>query len=96
MSLMIIISSFSSCVPLLSQKVRGTVLGFVKVQRGRRDKTILHRQKRLFSFQNDHFLYFLWFEKWRVLDTAIMLMATSRKQVTHRWFIAAFSHVNAF
>ena len=33
--------------------------GFVQVQRGRRDNTILHRQKRLLSFQNDHFLYFL-------------------------------------
>ena len=40
------------------QKVRGTVSGFVQVQRGRRDNTILHRQKRLLSFQNEHFLYF--------------------------------------
>ena len=41
------------------QKFRGTVSGFVQVQRGRRDNTILHRQKTLLSFQNDHFLYFL-------------------------------------
>ena len=40
------------------QKVRGTVFGFVQVQRGRRDNTVLHRQKRLLSFQNDYFLYF--------------------------------------
>jgi len=44
------------------------VSGFVQEQQGRRDKTILHRQKRLLSFQNDHFLYFLtkkalWFEE---------------------------------
>ena len=50
------------------EKVRGTVLGFVQVQRGHRDKTIVYRQKRLYSFQNDHFLYFLttkalWFEE---------------------------------
>ena len=50
------------------QRVRGTVFGFVPVQRGRRDNTILHRQKRLLSFQNDYFLYFLtieelWFEE---------------------------------
>ena len=55
-SLMIIISSFSSCVPLLSQFRKS---GFVQVQRGRRKGTILHRQKWLLSFQNDHFLYFL-------------------------------------
>ena len=52
------------------QKVCGTVPGFVQVQRGRRDNTILHHQKRLLSFQNDHLLYFLtikalWFEEWR-------------------------------
>ena len=41
------------------QKVSGTVSGFVQVQRGRRDTTVLYRQKRLLSFQNDHFLYFL-------------------------------------
>ena len=41
------------------EKVRGTVFGFVEVKQGHRDKTIVHRQKRLFSFQNDHFLYFL-------------------------------------
>ena len=39
-----------------------------KYNGGRRDNTILHRQKRLLSFQNDHFLYFLtikvlWFEE---------------------------------
>ena len=52
-SLMIFISSFSSCVPLLSQfrKPVGTVSCFVKVQRGLRDNTILHRQKRLLSFK---------------------------------------------
>ena len=33
--------------------------GFVLVQQGRRDKTQLHCQKRLFSFQNEYFLYFL-------------------------------------
>ena len=33
--------------------------GFVLVQQGRRDRTRLHRQKQLFSFQNEHFLYFL-------------------------------------
>ena len=27
---------------------------FVQVQQGRRDETILHRQKQLFSFQNEH------------------------------------------
>ena len=48
--------------------VRGTVSGFVQVQRGCRDNTILHRQKQLLSFQNEHFLYFLiikayWFEE---------------------------------
>jgi len=32
------------------------VSNFVQVQRGRRDQT--HRQKRLFRFQNEHFLYF--------------------------------------
>ena len=37
------------------QKVRRTVFGCVQVQRGRHDNTILHRQKRLFSFQNAHF-----------------------------------------
>ena len=71
-SLMIIISSFfilrSSVITI--QKVCGTVPGFVQVQRGRRDNTILHHQKRLLSFQNDHLLYFLtikalWFEEWR-------------------------------
>ena len=50
------------------QKVRGTVSGFVLVQRGHRGNTLLHRQKRLLGFQNDHFLYFLitkalWFEE---------------------------------
>ena len=55
-------------VVITIEKVRGNVLGFVKVQRGRRDKTILHRQKRLLSFQNEHFLYFVtikafWFEE---------------------------------
>ena len=83
------------------EKVCGTVFGFVQVQRGCRDKTILRRQKRLFSFQNNRFLYFLtkkalWFEERSVLDTTIMRMATSQKQVTNRWFIAAFSHVNVF
>ena len=29
---------------------------FVQVQRTRRDKTLLHRQKRLFSFQNEEFV----------------------------------------
>ena len=52
-SLMIIISSFSSCVPLLS-RFRKSVSGFLQVQRGRRDDTILHRR-----FQNNHFLYLL-------------------------------------
>ena len=42
-------------VVITIQKVRGTVSGFVQVQRGRRDKTVLHRQKRLLSFQNDRF-----------------------------------------
>ena len=60
--LMIIISSFSffilRSVVITIQKVRGTVSGFVRVQHRRRDKTILHRQKRLLNFQNDHFLYF--------------------------------------
>ena len=37
------------------QKVRRTVFGCVQVQRGRRANTILHRQKRLLSFQNAHF-----------------------------------------
>ena len=50
------------------QKVRGTMSSFVQVQRGRRDNTILPRQTRVLSFQNDHFLYFLtikavWFEE---------------------------------
>jgi len=31
------------------------VSGFVQVQRGRRDNTILHRQKRLLSFQIELF-----------------------------------------
>ena len=39
--------------------VRRPVSGFVQVQQGRRDRTRLHRQKQLFSFQNEHFLYFL-------------------------------------
>ena len=60
-SLMIIISSFFHhafrCVNTI-QKVRGTVSGSVQLQRGRRDNTILHRQKQLLSFQNEHFLYF--------------------------------------
>ena len=56
-SLMIVISSLSSCVS-----------GFAQIQWGRRDNTTLHRQKLLLSFQNDHFLYFLtikalWFEE---------------------------------
>ena len=42
-SLMIIISSFRCVITI--QKVRGTVSGFIQVQRGRRDNTILHRQK---------------------------------------------------
>ena len=46
-------------VVITIEKVCGTVFGFVQVQRGCRDKTILHRQKQLVSFQNDHFLYFL-------------------------------------
>ena len=79
----------SSCASIVTiQKVdRMPVSGFV--QRGRHDKT--HRHTRLFSFQNEHFLYFLsnikrgtitafWFEEWSVFDTAIMWMATSRKQ----------------
>ena len=33
-------------VVITIQKVRGTMSGFVQVQRGRRDNTILHRQKR--------------------------------------------------
>ena len=75
------------------QKVRGTVSGFVPVQWGRRDNTILHRQKRMLGFQNEHFLYFLtikayWFEEKSLLDTAIMWVATSRTQVTTRRFIS--------
>ena len=69
-SLMIISSSFSSCIPLLSQfrKSVGPCPAVYKYNGGRRDNTILHRQKRLLSSQNDHFLYFLtikalWFEK---------------------------------
>jgi len=65
---MIIIFFILRSVVITIQKVRGTVSGFVQVQRGRGDKTILHRQKRLLSFQNDRFLYFLtikalWFEE---------------------------------
>jgi len=53
------------------------VSGFVHVQRGRRDNTILHRQKRLLSFKNEDFVYFLtikayWFEEWGLLDTVSM------------------------
>jgi len=40
-------------VVITIEKVRGTVFGCTT---GRRDKTILHHQKRLFSFQNDQFL----------------------------------------
>ena len=52
---MIIIFFILRSVVITIQKVRGTVSGFVQVQRGRRDKTVLHRQKRLLSFQNDRF-----------------------------------------
>ena len=55
-SLMILISSFSSCFPLLSQ-FRKSVRPCPALHRGRRDNTILHRQKRLLCFQNSHFLY---------------------------------------
>jgi len=59
---MIIISkkiySVFRCVNTI-QKVRGIVSGFLQVQRGRRNNTMLHRQKRLLSFQNEHFVYFL-------------------------------------
>ena len=101
--LMIIISSFSSCVPLLSQfrksvgpypvvyKYNGDVVITLYIATS---KTIAQLSKRPFSvFLN---LKTLWFEEWSVLDTAIMWMATPRKQVTNRPFIAAFSHVNAF
>ena len=102
-SLMIIVSSVWSafrCVNTI-QKVRGTVSCVVQVQRGRRDNTILHRQNRLPSFQNEYFLYFLtikayWLEERSLLDTAIMWKSTSRKQVTNRRFIAVISRVNAF
>ena len=59
-SMMIIISSFSPRVPLLSQlrKSVGPCSALYTYDGDVRDKTILHRQKRLFSFQNDHFLYF--------------------------------------
>ena len=74
------------------QKVCETVSGFVHVQLGRRDNTILYRQKQLLGFQNKHFLYFLtikayWFEEWSLRDTVFVWMATSRKQVTNRRFI---------
>ena len=103
---LMIISSFSSCVPLCwhnSECPWDRVRLYTKynVQRGCRDNTILNRQKRLLSFQNEHFLYFLtvkayWFDQWSLLDTVIMWKATSRKQVTNRRFIAVFSLVNAF
>ena len=55
-------------------------------------KTILHCHKRLFSFQNEQ-LFVLndtqstqntktFWDEWNILDTAIMRVATSRKQVT--------------
>ena len=43
-----------TCVNTI-QKVLGTVSGFIQVQRERRDSTILHRQKRLLSFQMNIF-----------------------------------------
>ena len=51
--------------------------------------------KRLFSLQNEQYLTYTttpcWLEWWSVLDTAMMWMATSRKQVTHRRCITVFS-----
>ena len=80
---------------------RKSVGPFPAVYKYNGNVVVLHRQKRLFSFQNEHVLYFLtieafWFEEWSVLDTAIMWMATSPKKVTNRLFIAVFSSVNAF
>ena len=57
----LMIISFSSCVPLLSQlrKSVGPCPALYKYNVDVVITQILHRQKRLLSFQNDHFLYFL-------------------------------------
>ena len=69
--LVIIISSFSSCVPLLSifRKSMGPCPALYK-----------H-----YGLKNEAFS-----------TRRLCEWSTSRKQVTHRRFIAAFSHVNAF
>jgi len=76
---MIIISSFSYCVPLLSQfrKSVGPCPALYKYNGDVVVTLYFIVKKRLLSFQNDHFLYFLtikalWFEESSVLDTAIM------------------------
>ena len=65
--LMIVISSVSSCIPLLSQFRKSVGPSPALFKYNGVDNTILHRQKRLLSSQNDHFLYnltikALWFE----------------------------------
>ena len=93
-------SSILRSIVLTIQKV--CWLDFLQVPRGRCGKntitsstTIVKLSKRTFACFNDkqstqyHKKPF-WFDKWNVLDTAIMRVATSRKQVTNPLCICVF------
>ena len=78
---------------------------FLQAPRGRCGKTLLHGQNPLLSFQNENLFVFndkqstqyhkKKFDEWYFLDTAIMQVATSQKEVTNGLYVV-FSSKTSF